>query len=73
LCDADEVTSLSQRQTRNQPVEKLGKAGKEKISERVRVKTTVVLLTGASRWKSASSCISAINPVELLVRSNEEG
>ena len=51
-----------------QPVEKLGRAGREKISERVRVEMTVVLLTVASRCKSASSCIYAIKPVELLVR-----
>jgi hypothetical protein len=53
---------------KNQPVEKLGRAGREKISERVRVEMTVVLLTVASRWKSASSGIYAIKPVELLVR-----
>ena len=51
-----------------QPVEKLGRAGREKISERVRVEMTVVLLTVASRCKPASSDIYAIKPVELSVR-----
>jgi hypothetical protein len=54
----------------NSAIEILIKAGREKISERVRVEMTVVLLTVASRWKSASSCIYAIKPVELLLRDN---
>ena len=53
-----------------QPVEKLGRAVREKISERVRVEMTVVLLTVASRCKSASSCIYPIKLVELLLRDN---
>jgi hypothetical protein len=54
----------------NSAIEILIKAGREKISERVRVEMTVVLLTVASRWKSASSDIYAIKPVELLLRDN---
>jgi len=60
-------TTPHENESSEYTVEKLGRACREKISERVRVEMTVVLLTVASRCKSASSCISAINPVELLV------
>jgi Family of unknown function (DUF5670) len=49
-------------------VEKLGRTGREKISERVRVEMTVVLLTEASLCTFDSSQSCAIKPVELLVR-----
>jgi hypothetical protein len=70
-----ELLTLLQKDAGTEPVHDINhhsllKNSEEKISERVRVEMTVVLLTGASRCKSASLCISAINPVELLVRYN---